>query len=115
MLFVCEKWAREYRLIFSLKKCEIMEYGAVLTDKVKEWDLQDGKVLEGKVYKYLGILFHQSLSGKAHAVDFESAPYWAVKTRSQRDPPASYCQTGYTSLCRLGYRIRLTLLVSSSL
>ncbi len=22
MLFVCEKWAREYRMIFSLKKCE---------------------------------------------------------------------------------------------
>ncbi len=34
-----------------------------------EWDLQGRKVLEGKVYKYLGILFHQSLSGKAHAVD----------------------------------------------
>jgi hypothetical protein len=58
-------------MIFSLKlkKCEIVEYGAVLTDRVKEWDLQGGKVLEGKVYKYLGILFHQSLSGKAHAVD----------------------------------------------
>ena len=69
MLFVCEKWAREYRMIFSLKKCGIVEYGAVLTDRVREWDLQGGKVLEGKVYKYLGILFHQSLSGKAHAVD----------------------------------------------
>jgi hypothetical protein len=57
MLFVCEKWAREYRMIFSLKKCENVEYGAVLTDRVKEWDLQVGKVLEGKVYKYLGILF----------------------------------------------------------
>ncbi len=22
MLFVCEKWAREYYMIFSLKKCE---------------------------------------------------------------------------------------------
>jgi hypothetical protein len=70
MLFVCEKWARAYRMIFSLKKCEILEYGAVLTDRVKEWDLQGGKVLEGKFYKYLGIiLFHQSLSGMAHAVD----------------------------------------------
>ena len=36
MLFVCEKWAREYRMIFSLKKCEIVEYGAVLTDRVRE-------------------------------------------------------------------------------
>jgi hypothetical protein len=69
MLFVCEKWAREYRMIFSLKKCEIVEYGAVLTDRVREWDLQGGKVLEGKVYKYLGILFHHSPSGKAIAVD----------------------------------------------
>jgi hypothetical protein len=68
MLFVCEKLAREYRMIFSLKKCEIVEYGAVLTDRVREWDLQGGKFLEGKVYKYLGILFRQSLSGKAHAV-----------------------------------------------
>jgi hypothetical protein len=40
MLFVCEKWARDYRMIFSLKKCEIVEYGAVLTDRVMEWDLQ---------------------------------------------------------------------------
>ena len=55
-------------MIFSLKKCGIVEYGAVLTDRVREWDLQGGKVLEGKVYKYLGILFHQSLRGKAHAV-----------------------------------------------
>jgi hypothetical protein len=69
MLFVCEKWARDYHMIFSLKKCEIVEYGAVLTDRVREWDLQGGKVLEGKVYKYLGILFHQSLSGKEHAAD----------------------------------------------
>ncbi len=45
-------------MIFSLKKCENVEYGAVLTDRVKEWDLQVGKVLEGKVYKYLGALFH---------------------------------------------------------
>ena len=45
-----------------------MKCGAVLTDRVKECDLQGGKV-EGKVYKYLGILFHQSLSGKACAVD----------------------------------------------
>jgi hypothetical protein len=71
MLLVCEKWAREYRLIFSLKKCKIVEYGAVLTDRVRELDLQGGKVLEGKVYKYLGILFHQYLSGKAHAVDLK--------------------------------------------
>ncbi len=46
-----------------------LEYGAVLTDMMREWDLQGGKVLEGKVHKYLGILFHQSLNGKAHAVD----------------------------------------------
>ena len=72
MLFVCEKWAREYRMIFSLKKCEIVEYGAALTDRVRDWDLQGGKVLEGRVYKYLGILFHQSLSGKAHAIDVNS-------------------------------------------
>ncbi len=60
----CSSSARngpEYRVIFSLKKCEIVEYG--------EWDLQGGKVLEGKVYKYLGILFHQSLRGKAHTLD----------------------------------------------
>jgi hypothetical protein len=25
MLFVCKKWAREYRMIFSLKKCEIVD------------------------------------------------------------------------------------------
>jgi hypothetical protein len=68
MLFVCEKWAREYRMIFSLKKCEIVEYYR-LTDRVREWDLQGGKVLQDKVYKYLGILFHQSLSGKEHAVN----------------------------------------------
>jgi hypothetical protein len=48
MLFVCEKWAREYHMIFSLKKCEIVEYGAILTDRVREWDLQGGKVLEGR-------------------------------------------------------------------
>jgi hypothetical protein len=69
MLFVCEKWAREYRMIFSLKKCEIVEYGAVLTDRVRKWDLQGGKVLEGKVYKYLSFLIHQYLSGRAHAID----------------------------------------------
>ncbi len=40
MLFVCE-----YRMIFSLKKCEIVEYGAILTDRVREWDLQGGNVL----------------------------------------------------------------------
>jgi hypothetical protein len=34
-LFVCEKWARKYRMIFSLKKCEIVEYGAVLTGRVR--------------------------------------------------------------------------------
>ncbi len=72
MLFICEKWAREYRMIFSLKKCEIVEYGAALTDREREWDLQGGKVQEGKVYKYLGILFHKSLRGKAHAVDLNS-------------------------------------------
>jgi hypothetical protein len=64
MLFVCEK----YRMMFSLKKCEIVENGAVLTDS---WELQGGKVLEGKVYKNLGILFHQSRSGKAYAVDLD--------------------------------------------
>jgi hypothetical protein len=70
MLFVCEKWAREYHgIIFSLMKCEIVEPGAVITDRVREWDLQCGKVLEGKVYKYPGILFHLSLGGRAHAVD----------------------------------------------
>jgi hypothetical protein len=92
MLFVCEKWAREYRMIFSLKKCGIVEYGAVLTDRVREWDLQGGKVLEGKVYKYLGILFHQSLSGKAHAVDLNGRvrPYWALvfSTRALQLPTA---------------------------
>jgi hypothetical protein len=62
MLFVCEKWVIECRMIFSLKKCEIVEYGAVLTDRVREWDLQGGKVLEGKVYKYLGILFTNILA-----------------------------------------------------
>jgi hypothetical protein len=30
ILFVCEKWAREYHMIISLKRCEIVEYGAVL-------------------------------------------------------------------------------------
>jgi hypothetical protein len=69
MLLVCDKWATEYRMIFILKKCEIVEYGVVLTDRVMEWDLHGGKVLEGKVYKYLSILFHQSLSGEVHAVD----------------------------------------------
>ncbi len=40
ILFVCERWAREYRMIFNLKKCEIVEYEAVLTDRVREWDLK---------------------------------------------------------------------------
>ncbi len=56
-------------MIFSLKKCEIVDYGAVLTDRVREWDLQGGNVLEDNVYKYLGFLFHQPLSGKVHAVN----------------------------------------------
>jgi hypothetical protein len=64
MLFVCEKWAREYRVIFSLKKCEIVEYCAVLTDRVKEWDLQGGKVLEVKVYKYLGMMHAADFNGR---------------------------------------------------
>jgi len=69
MLLVCEKWDQEYRMVFSLKKCGVVEYGAVAIDSEREWDLQGGKILEGKVYKYLGILFHQSLSGKVHTLD----------------------------------------------
>jgi hypothetical protein len=33
-------------MIFSLKNCEIVEYGAVLTDRVRELNLQGGKVLQ---------------------------------------------------------------------
>ncbi len=71
-------------------------------------------MLEGKVYKYLGILFQQSLNGKMQAADLNGRVRrrTAVKTRSsQRGPPASYRQKGYISLCRFGYRVRLTLLV----
>jgi hypothetical protein len=39
-MLVYEKWANEYRMILSLKKCEIVEYGAELNDRVREWDLQ---------------------------------------------------------------------------
>ena len=69
MLLVCERWAREYRMVFSLKKCGVVEYRATLPDNEREWELQGGKVLEGRGYKYLGIHFHQSLSGRAHALE----------------------------------------------
>ncbi len=39
--------ARKYRMIFSLKKCEVVEYGTVLTGRVKEWDFTVWKGTRG--------------------------------------------------------------------
>jgi hypothetical protein len=62
-------------MIFSLKKCGIVEYGAVLTDRVREWGLQGGKVLEGKVYKYSVSVFVQ-LSSNGRTGIFSMVISW---------------------------------------
>jgi hypothetical protein len=54
-------------MVFGLKKCGVVEYGATVFNPDREWDLQGGKILEVKVqYNYLSNLFHQSVSRKTH-------------------------------------------------